>query len=281
MTLDRLAGLGATAWEWLQREGVISWLYAALLLALGWGFARFARELARRLAGDRLSAQHAMIVQRLAWWAVFGLAVTSALRQLGFDLSVLLGAAGILTVAVGFASQTSASNLISGLFLLGERPFVVGDLVQIGATTGEVVSIDLLSVKLRTFDNLLVRVPNESLLKTEIVNLTHFPIRRIDLRVVVGYDEDLARVRRALLALADRHPRVLDEPRPVVWFRDFGEIGIGLQFSAWTSREGFFEARNQLAEELKVAFDREGIRFPVAWRALGEPEPPPPRPAVR
>ena len=122
----------------------------------------------------------------------------SALRELGFDLSVVLGAAGILSVAIGFASQTSTSNLISGLFLMLERPFSIGDVIKVDSTTGEVISIDLLSVKIRTFDNLFVRSPNESMIKTQVTTLTKFPIRRADLQVGIAFKEDIERVKEIL-----------------------------------------------------------------------------------
>lgn len=81
----------------------------------------------------------------------------------------------------------AALLVLAGLFLVAEKPFQTGDLIQVGQTVGEVLSIDLLSVKLWTFDNLLVRIPNESLIKTEMTNLTRFPIRRFDMRVGVAY----------------------------------------------------------------------------------------------
>jgi hypothetical protein len=103
------------------------------------------------------------------------------MRQLGFDFTVLLGAAGIVTVAIGFASQTSASNLISGLFLVWRRRSGIGDIVTVDGVTGEVLSVDLLSTKLRTFDNLQVRIPNETMVKARITTLNRFPLRRVDL----------------------------------------------------------------------------------------------------
>ena len=129
----------------------------------------------------------------------------SALRELGFKLSVLLGAAGVLTVAVGFASQTSASNIISGLFLLGERPFSVGDVIRVGSTTGEVLSIDLLSAKLRTFENLFVRIPNETLIKSEVTNLSRLPVRRLDLKIGIAYKEEVGENKEQ--ANPDNHKR--------------------------------------------------------------------------
>ena len=253
----------------LPFAAALPWLKAALYLIVAFALARVGQTVARRLTADRLSAQHAMIAQRLGYWLVLLVGFTSALREVGFDLSVLLGAAGVLTVAAGFAAQTSASNLISGLFLLGERPFVVGDIIRLSTgTTGEVVAIDLLSVKLRTFDNLLVRVPNESLLKSEITNLTHYRIRRVDLRVVVDYTTRLADVRRLLIGVAEAEPTVLDEPRPNVLFKGFGDTGMELQFSAWATREGYLDAKNRLAERTKTALDEAGIAIPTPSRIL-------------
>ena len=132
-----------------------------------------------------------------------GLFIFTALKQLGFDLGILLGAAGILSVAIGFASQTSAANIISGLFVVGERSVSVGDVIQVSTFTGEVLSIDWLSIKLRTFDNLYVRIPNEAFIKSEVTNLSKFPVRRVDLQVSIALREDIGHARSVLLQVAE------------------------------------------------------------------------------
>ena len=136
---------------------------AVLILVVGVLVARVASRTAERGMRRHVSAQEAMLVRRLSYYVLLGIVVASALHQLGFKLGVLLGAAGVISVALGFASQTSVSNLISGLFLIVERSFVVGDLLEVNGRVGSVISIDLLSVKLRTFDNLMMRVPNEEM----------------------------------------------------------------------------------------------------------------------
>jgi small-conductance mechanosensitive channel len=92
-------------------------------------------------------------------------------------------------VAIGFASQTSASNLISRLFLMIERPFSIADVIRVGNTTGEFISIDLLSVKLRNVDSFFVRIPNETMIKNEVTRLTKFPVRPADLKVGIAYKD--------------------------------------------------------------------------------------------
>jgi small-conductance mechanosensitive channel len=171
-------------------------------------------------------------------------------------------------VAIGFASQTSASNLISGLFLMAERPFIVGDWVTIDGVTGMVLSIDLLAVKIRLFDNSLVRIPNESVIKNQLTNLTAFPIRRIDINVGVAYKEDVSRVRDVLLGLADRNPLCLDEPQPQFFYDGFGDSALELRLCVWTARDNFVALRNTMRLEIKDAFDREGIEIPFPHRTL-------------
>ncbi len=259
-------------WDTLERhlteERVIGFLVAGLVLVVGLILARLLKRVVERLVAGRFTPQNAMIAGRAVYYLALALVAAVALHQTGLNLSILLGAAGVLTVAFGFAAQTSASNLISGLFLVGEAPFQVGDTIRVGSTTGTVTSIDLMSVKLRTFDNLLVRLPNETLLKAEITNLTRYPIRRADLKIGVAYREDVARVREVLEAVADRNPLCLDEPKPQFFFLGFGDSSIDLQFSVWSARENYLEVKTAVQQEIKAAFDAEGIEIPFPHRTL-------------
>ena len=253
---------------YLASDAFVSLIRAVIILVVGWLLARLVSRRLPKLFEKRLHAQHTMLVQRAIFYGILLLALFSALREMGFELTVLLGAAGIFTLAIGFASQTSASNLVSGLFLIGERPFSIGDVVKVGETTGEVVAIDLLSVKLRTFDNLLVRVPNESLIKTSITNLSRYPIRRLDIAVGVAYKESIERVREVLLRVAAANRLCLEEPKPLIIFLGFGDSSLDLQFSVWAQRENFLDLRNTIHEEIKLAFDAEGIEIPFPHRSL-------------
>lgn len=257
----------------LDSDRVRGYVGAALIFLIALAIASFGRRLVRRFGergmGERkLSRQHSMLLGRGVFYGIVLLGFFQALRTAGFDIGVLLGAAGIVTVALGFASQTSASNLISGLFLMGEQPFVLGDAVQVGGTVGEVVSIDLLSVKLRTYDNLLVRIPNESLLKSEITNLTRHPIRRLDVPIGIAYAEDPDRVRSVLERVAEQNELCLDEPKPIFFVLGFGDSAIQLRFSAWSATEHFFDFRTRFLTDVKRAFDAEGIEFPFPQQTL-------------
>ncbi|WP_017940694.1 MULTISPECIES: mechanosensitive ion channel family protein [unclassified Thioalkalivibrio] len=262
--------------EWLQAaeafvtsEAFLAAIRAAIYLLVGLLVARLVSRGLARMLEDKLDAQQVMLTRRISFYVIVLLVLASALRELGFDLTVLLGAAGILTVALGFASQTSASNLISGLFLIGERPFSVGDVIKVGDATGEVLSIDPLSVKLRTFDNLMVRVPNESLVKSQLTNLTRFPIRRLDMQIGVAYHTDLKQLRDVLMGVAEGNPVCLEEPKPLFIFLEYGDSALKIQFSVWARREKFLDLRNSMHEGVKAALDEAGIEIPFPQRTLG------------
>jgi len=254
--------------QFLKSEIILDIIWAALILTIGLILAWLISRGIARMLRRRLKAQELMLVKRLSYYLLFSLVIIATLHQLGIQLGLLLGAAGILSVAIGFASQTSASNIISGIFLIAERPFVVGDLLNVEDTIGEVLSIDLISVKIRTFDNLMLRVPNEMLVKSTFINLTRFPIRRLDVQVGVAYKENTERVRSILFDVAEKNPLCLDEPKPLFIYKGYGNSALELQFSVWAKRENFLLLRNSIHEEIKIAFDKNGIEIPFPHRTI-------------
>ena len=157
-----------------------------------------------------------MIVRKGIFYTGAFIILITVLRLMGFKLTALLGAAGIAGIAIGFASQTSISNIISGLFLISEKPFAVDDVIKVGDTMGIVLSIDLLSIKIRTFDNLYIRIPNEKIIKEELINVTRFPIRRLNIDISVSYKEDLSKVKGILMEIARNNPYCLENPERII-----------------------------------------------------------------
>ena len=241
---------------------------AILFITLGLVLSRLARLITVRSFHKTLTRQQLMLLRRSISYTILALFIGSALSELGFNLQLLFGAAGILTVAIGFASQTSVSNLISGLFLVLERAVEVGDVINVDGTLGEVLTIDLLSTKLRTFDNLYVRIPNETMVKTTIINLNRFPIRRVDVKVGVAYKERLEHVLNILKRVAEEHPLALEEPAPLVIAQGFGNSSVDYQFSVWTKTENYLDLLNALQIDIKSAFDDENIEIPFPHVSL-------------
>lgn len=247
-------------WDIALRVGVL------LLIALPACFilSRMIGKMSRRRIGDHVG----ILIQKILLYGSIIAVVITILLELGFNLGALLGAAGIMSVAIGFASQTSLSNIISGIFLYGEKPFAVGDVVKIGNTTGVVLSIDLLSVKLRKFNNEFVRIPNETMIKTEVTNVTRFPIRRLDVELGVSYSSDIDHVTRVLKETSDDNPFSLDDPAPVIIFKGFGDSSLNFMIGAWCEKSQFLDLRNTLLRDIKNKFDAEGIEIPFPQRVV-------------
>jgi len=129
-------------------------------------------------------------------------------------------------------------------------------------TSGIILSIDLLSVKIRTFDNQFVRIPNEQLIKSQVTNMTRFPIRRLDINITLSYREDLEKVRDLLLAIAEGNPYCLDNPEPFFLIQSFGHNGVELLFGVWYLKPDFTVLNNSIKLEIKKRFERERIRIP-------------------
>ena len=257
-----MTGIEQTLWQLFE---TIPWgaLTRALLLFLfGIGLATLAGRSVVRMLQSRTSRHHTALMRRLVFYTIVVIFAIAAMREAGFAPGVFLGAAGILTVAIGFASQTSASNMISGLFLIVEKPFEIGNMIEVGGTSGEVVAIDMLSIKLRTPDNQYVRIPNETIIKSQVINRSRFPIRRLDLAVGIAYREDIKKVEDLLLKLADDLPVCLQEPKPFILVKDFGASSVDLQFSYWVPSDKVLEGRSRMMKAIKSAFDAQDIEIP-------------------
>jgi small-conductance mechanosensitive channel len=239
-----------------------------LILVLGIAIVRLFTLIVERVIRKRLTPQTAMLARKAILYTGTFFVLVAVLQQLGLKLTALLGAAGIVGIAVGFASQTSMSNLISGIFLISEKPFAVGDVIRVGDTTGVVLSVDLLSVKVRKFDNQFVRIPNQTIISTELTNITRFPIRRMDIKLGVAYKEDVKRVRSVLMELAMNNQYCLDEPAPIVVFTDFGDSALEFLFAMWFEKTDYINLKNSIMDQIKERFDREGIEIPFPHRTI-------------
>ncbi|MCW8814628.1 MAG: mechanosensitive ion channel family protein [Chlorobium sp.] len=251
-----------------EQKMLLSLLRVGILLLILLPFLFIVSNWARTYGTKRLSAQQGMVLSKLIFYTGLFVIVFAVLGEFGFKLSHLLGAAGIIGIAIGFASQTTASNVISGFFLMAEKPFEVNDIITIEGSTGVVMSIDMLSIKLRTFDNRYIRIPNESIIKTAVTNVTRFPIRRVDLEIGVAYKEDIGRVRTVLLDIAQKNPRCLVDPEPLVVFSGFGSSSLDLKLLIWAAKADWLGLKNSIAEEIKQRFDTEGIEIPFPHVSL-------------
>lgn len=251
-----------TLWSGLDFVRMFQVVLLLAVLALG---LRLLLALALKLAASRASEQTLMLLKKAFGWTTLVILTMVFFSTLGFDLSAILGAAGIAGIAVGFAAQTSISNVISGLFLLSEKPFAVGDIISTSEVNGVVLSIDTLSVKIRTFDNTFVRIPNESLIKSKVVNVTRFPIRRLDLMLTIPYREDLARVLYLIKDVVAANKYALANPELFLMVKRLAPAGTEVSLGVWFERSDMTDLKNTLVIELLECFRNEKVSLPEPW----------------
>ncbi|WP_347841276.1 mechanosensitive ion channel family protein [uncultured Draconibacterium sp.] len=237
-------------------------LRTLIILAIGIAFIYLLAFTVKKLLPKSLSQQRKMIIQRLIYYSGFLALAFIIIAELKINLAPFFGAAGVIGLVIGVASQTSIGNIVSGFFLVSEKSFEIGDVIKVGDKAGVVFSIDLLSIKIRTFDNQLLRIPNQTIISTELINVTRFPIRRLDFLVSVAYKEDLAKVKTVLEEVAKANPLSLDEPEPLIVFKDFGASGIDILLGVWFEKTNYLKVKNSIFQEIKQRFDEEGIEIP-------------------
>lgn len=233
----------------------------ALILIIGIPLVFIASSFVKRFCTIRISAHAGLVFYNFIFYSGILLVAVSVLLELEVELKPLIGAGGILAVGLAFASQTSLSNLISGLFLLGEKPFQIGDRVEVGSHNGWVISIDLMSVKLRTSDNRLLRVPNEVVIKSDLINHTRFPIRRFDMLIPVDRDEDITRVLAVLQDIAESDPDSLDEPIPYIRIQEITNTSLIIKFAPWCQTDSYYTYGSNIMKAVMERFRQEGIKL--------------------
>lgn len=207
---------------------------------------------------------------RMAGYVVFVLGIIIGLQSAGLDLSSLVVVGGALGIGVGFGLQTIASNFVSGLVLLIERPIKLGDRVEVGDTYGDVVRIAGRSTWIRTNDNVVIIVPNSEFIEKRVVNWTANDRQvRFSVDLGVSYGSKPEQVREILLEVAQAHPEVLVAPPPEVLFTGFGDSSLNFSLRVWTDN---VQQPRRLKSDLYFAtfkaFAEQGIEIPFPQRDL-------------
>jgi len=248
----------------ISPEAISMFKQIALTLILGYVIIQILVILSKRVLFKKASQQSKMLITKgIIYTGVVVIVFTIInILELKNVFHTMLGAAGVLGIILGIASQTSIGNIVSGLFLISEKPFEIGDLIRVGEKQGVVYAIDLLSIKLRTLDNLLIRIPNQTIISTEVVNITKFPIRRMDITIGVAYKEDLKKVTEVLRSIANDNPLCLDEPEPLVLSNTFNTSSIDFIFGVWFEKTNYLQVRNSIFQQITERFREEGIEIP-------------------
>jgi len=260
MSTGELQNIGDAFKRFFSAQSLERVATVLIILVVGYIVIALVLAFSRRLTRQRLSSRAADLIEKVIKYGGMIVVLVNASEAAGFDLSAALGAAGIVGIALGFAAQTSVSNIISGLFLFSEKTFEIGDVIQLENTSGTIESVDMLSVKIRTFDNRLVRVPNETMIKSNIVNVTRWPERRLDLSITLPYGVDPTMLEALLRDTAMSVPAALTEPEPFFVIDSLGPNGVSFVFGVWFKKNDYLALKNGLLSALLVRFERAGLR---------------------
>ncbi len=213
---------------------VIGFLTFAGFYALWWVVDRFADTVLRRGKVDRTSASFARTILK---FLVLSFGVVQALSAVGVNTAALVTSLGVAGLTIGFAARDALSNLISGILIFWDRPFVIGDLVEVEGHYGRVDRITPRSTRIVTRDGRMLAVPNATVVNSTVASYTNFPHLRLDISVTVAVTENLERTREILLNLVRDDPSILNDPPPRVVVTALNDYNVNLQLQAWIEDE--------------------------------------------
>ena len=252
---------------------VIHWsgrILAALVIFLigRWVAKAFVGFFVRAAAGAEMDKTLSRFLSNLINIALMILIALTALSALGVNTTNFLAIFGAIGLAVGLALKDSFSNFAAGVMLVFFRPFKSGDFIEAAGISGIVQSISIFNTVLKTPDNRIIIVPNSLIHADTITNHSAEDMRRIDLIIGIGYNDDIARAKALIQGVLSQNDRVLDQPPPSMMLLDLGESSVDIAVRPWTKSADYWSVRSELLENIKRALEHAGLSLPYPQRDL-------------
>ena len=241
---------------------------ALVVLLIAFLVAKILSLYLRRFLKEKVAKGHLEIIVKVVSYTIIIVAVLAILPTIGIKLSGLLVAGGIAGLAIGFASQSIIGNLISGIFLMIERPIKIGNSVNIEGTGGIVEDIRIISTTIRTFDGLYIRVPNQKVFTASITNFVANVARRFEYVVGIRYSDDADKALETIKNIIEDHPLALKNPAPQVFVDNLGDSSVNIIVRIWAPSTEWFGVKTELLWKIKKAIEKEGIEIPFPQRVL-------------
>lgn len=234
------------------------------ILGFGWWGINFlvnkVKDALRKVYPDELRID---LIGKIFYYGMMFAVIATVFYELGFNVAALVGAAGVVGVAVSFAAKTSVANVISGLFLMVERPFDIGDTVIVDGHEADVIGINLFATTLRKSDGKIVRVPHEKLLKSTLINLSSSEKRRHNVILNVKYKEDPRRVVSVIAEVVDANKYALAGQSPLIRVNNMTGEHLEVFIGAWASQKELGSLKKTLLPDIKERFEKDGIELAV------------------
>ena len=240
-------------------------IFAFVVFLIGTRVIKWIVKIVRR-SMEHASAEQGVVtfVSSVCKYALYFVLLLIILSHFGVTASSVIAVLGSAGLTLGLALQGSLSNFAGGVLILLLKPFVVGDYIveNGGGQEGTVAEITIFYTKLLTPDNKAIMIPNGALSNTSIVNATAMNKRRLDLRFSVAYDSDIAKVKQILNTVVLGDASVLKDEDSNVFVADLLESSISMGTRCWVKTEEYWTAKWRMTENVKLAFDKEGIEIP-------------------
>jgi small-conductance mechanosensitive channel len=258
---------------WLQRllDGLPNLIAALVIFIVFFYIAVLARRTVRLgMQRRNMSPKVIPLVTKSVYMAVLVLGTIVALQQVGFNVTAFLTGLGVVGFTIGFALQDVSKNFVSGLLLLIQEPFDVGETIEVKGFTGTVLAIDLRATEMQTLDGRIVIIPNADVFTNPITNFSRAKSRRLELKAGVAYDSDPELVRRTALEALAEVPGLLAEPEPQVMFSNFGGSTFDLTIYYWidTALTNPLEAQDRGLVSVNRLFQAAGIEMPYPTQVV-------------
>jgi len=283
-------------WDWLKKidlkHEVFGMTVLDLLISAGILFGAliaimFIKRMIRRSMKEKMSKDQLQLTSKVVNYSVLGLAAFWIFAVLDQNLSGLVVAGGVVGVVLGFASQSVVSNLISGIFIMIERPIRIGHSVNIKGTVGIVEEIRIMSTIVRTFDGLYVRIPNIDVFTTTLINYVANVARRTDFIIGIRHSDDADKAISLIKEIFADETLVLVNPEPNVFVDNYSENAANLFVRFWAPADEWWDLKMKLLLKIKKKLAENGIQIALAQREIWvnqrngaeKPEPPPEAPA--
>jgi small conductance mechanosensitive channel len=269
LTADQLLKFG----PWIGALTQLAWeiisfipklIVAIFIFFIFWLIYRAVRKIVRgamKTAGVDESIRDMLL--GIVKWTILGFGLIVCCNQMGIPIVAMLTGVSIIGLAVGFAAQETLANFIAGIVIFWDRPFKLGDWVEIDGTFGQVQRITFRSTRLLNLDGETIVFPNTHMLANKVANHSTHPINRVSIRIGIAYKSSIDEARSTLLGLISSDSRICAEPPPQVVVNECGDSSVDLLFRFWIRDEAIERSiRYEYLEKAKKAFDAQGIEIP-------------------
>lgn len=238
-------------------------LIVIAVLVIGYFVVRILINIMKKiLLKTRLDRTAASFIVSVARVVLYFIVAITALGTVGVNVASLITALGAAALTAGLALQDCLNNIVSGLVILINKPFVAGDTLEFEGITGKISKINIFSTTIHTLDNKLVTIPNSKLTKNNVVNCTMVDKRRLDLNYSISYQDDITKVKGIIYTLIASNNLILKEPEAKVYVGKHLDSGIEIVVMAWVNPDDYYEVYYFMQENVKKAFDENGITIP-------------------